>query len=44
MLEEAALLYTRVLTILEKTVGPDHTHVASVLNNKAALLKDMVSC
>ena len=43
-LEEALPLYDRALAIDEKVLGPDHPDVAMDLNNKAALLSDMVSC
>ena len=43
-LEEALPLYDRALAIDEKVLGPDHPDVAGDLNNKAALLSDMVSC
>ena len=38
---EAEPLYKRVLAIREKALGPDHPHVASVLENMAELYKEM---
>ena len=43
-LEEAEPLYIRSLAISEKVLGPDHPAFATVLNNKAGLLRQMVSC
>ena len=40
--EDAAPMYDRVLTILEKVHGTDHPLVAGTLNNQARLLKKMV--
>ena len=41
-LDEAGPLYDRSLAIREKALGPDHPHVATALNNRAALLRDQV--
>ena len=38
-LVEAEPLYQRALTILEKSLGPEHPNVAAGLNNLAQLLK-----
>ena len=38
-LVEAEPLYRRTLTILEKSFGPEHPNMATVLNNLAGLLK-----
>jgi lipopolysaccharide biosynthesis regulator YciM len=38
---EAEPLYKRSLKILEKAFGPDHPHVATVLENMAELYKKM---
>ena len=38
-LVEAEPLYQRALTILEKSLGPEHPNVAAGLNNLASLLK-----
>ena len=43
-IEEALQLYDRALAIDEKVLGPDHPDVAGDLNNKAELLRQMVSC
>ena len=43
-LEEAMPLRERCLQIVLKVLGPDHPQVAASLNNKAVLLKKMVSC
>ena len=37
-LDEAEPFYQRTLTILEKSLGPEHPNVASTLNNLAQLL------
>ena len=42
--EEALPLYTRSREIFEKVLGQDHPNVATLLNNEAGLLSDMVSC
>ena len=38
-LVEAEPLYQRTLTILEKSLGPEHPNVATGLNNLAQLLQ-----
>ena len=38
-LVEAKKLYQRALTILEKSLGPEHPNVAAGLNNLALLLQ-----
>lgn len=40
--EKAESLYDRSLAIREKTLGPDHPAVATVLNNQAGLLNKQV--
>ncbi|CAN0378389.1 unnamed protein product [Ectocarpus sp. 12 AP-2014] len=42
--QEAELLLERSLAILEKSLGPDHPHLAGTLQNRAALLRASVSC
>ena len=42
--EEALPLYTRSREIFEKVLGQDHPNVATLLNNEAELLRQMVSC
>ena len=42
-LEEAMVLRERCLKIEEKALGENHPQVAASLNNKAALLTEMVS-
>ncbi len=37
---EAEPLYKRALAIMEKALGPEHPHVATSLENYAALLRD----
>jgi hypothetical protein len=37
--DEAEVLYRRCLTILKKTVGPDHPSMATCLQNYATLLR-----
>lgn len=39
---EAEPLYERSQVILEKVLGSDHPNVASLLNNRAMLLKNQV--
>ena len=41
-LAEAEPHYQRTLTILEKSLGPEHPSVASALNNLASLLSAQV--
>ena len=41
-LAEAEPLYQRTITILEKSLGPDHPQVATGLNNLAQLLNSNV--
>ncbi len=44
MLEKADELYDRAVELAEKLFGPESTKIATSLNNKAALLRDMVGC
>ena len=41
--DEAKPLYERAIAIGEKTLGPDHPNVATLLNNLAGLLSSQVS-
>jgi hypothetical protein len=38
---EAEPLFKRALAILEKALGPEHPNVATVLENRASLLRNM---
>lgn len=42
--EEAEALYTKVVKIFERSLGAEHLHVATALNNWAELLREQVSC
>ena len=42
--EDALPLYTRSREIFEKVLGQDHPNVATLLNNEAELLREMVGC
>ena len=44
MLEKAGELYDRAVELAEKLFGPESAKVATSLNNKAGLLRQMVSC
>ena len=44
MLEQAGELYDRAVELAEKLFGPESTKMATSLNNKAELLRQMVSC
>ena len=44
MLEQASELYDRAVELAEKLFGPESEETATSLNNKAALLEDMVRC
>ena len=44
MLEQAGELHDRAVELAEKLFGPESTKMAALLNNKAGLLSDMVSC
>ncbi len=41
-LKEAGQFYVRATKIAEKALGPDHPHVATALNNHAAVLATQV--
>ena len=40
--DEADPLYLRAIEIGEKTLGPDHPDLATLLNNRARLLQQQV--
>ena len=44
LLEKAGGLYDRALELAEKLFGPESENMATSLNNKAELLRQMVSC
>ena len=41
--DEADRLYVQAIEMLEKTLGPDHPDLATLLNNRAVLFESLVS-